>query len=97
MRIILLRANSEWRSVYIPIGLGYLADSVRKAGHEVSILDARLLRMSLDDVVGYVRELSPDVVGLSAVHLDFDIQGTRELAGVLKRFSKKELECWKLE
>ncbi len=39
MRVLLIRPNSKWEATYISIGLGYLADAVRKLGHEVSILD----------------------------------------------------------
>jgi anaerobic magnesium-protoporphyrin IX monomethyl ester cyclase len=64
--------------------MGYVAEAVRKAGHEVSILDARLERLSPEEVLVRVRQKKPEVVGLSALHMPFEIQGTRELARILK-------------
>jgi anaerobic magnesium-protoporphyrin IX monomethyl ester cyclase len=68
-----------------PIGLGYLASSLEKAGHEVKILDASIekwnkvndrgdgvkyLGMSWDDITDRVREEKPDMVGISILTVE---------------------------
>ncbi len=87
MRVLLIRANSKWKSIFMPIGLGYIADAVRKAGHEVEIFDARLLRKSPEEVVRHIKDKHPDVVGLSAVHIDYEIEGTRNLTQAIRNAS----------
>jgi len=44
--------------------------ALRRHGHQVSILDARLLRFSLDKVVERARAFKPDVIGLSVLNFD---------------------------
>jgi len=68
MRIVLVRPNARVKSTYLPLGLGYIAHAVRAAGHEVSILDARLERLSVENTVGRILDCRPDVLGLTALH-----------------------------
>lgn len=83
MRILLVRPDSTMKSTFLPLGIGYIADAARKAGHEVSVLDARLLRLEPKEVLAHIKNVSPDVVGLSALH--FEKQETRQLASVLRQ------------
>lgn len=51
-----------------PLGLGYLAGSLRRAGHEVGIVDNYLAQLhnrswSVEDFAARVAELRPDLVG----------------------------------
>ncbi len=85
MRVLLIRPNSKWLVTYIPIGLGYLADAVRKLGHDVSILDARFERRDSEEVMRQIEEIQPDVVGISALHNTVEIEGTITLAEMLKQ------------
>ncbi len=52
-------ANESWP----PIGLGYLATAVRKAGHEVQILDCLKDCRDNDDFVKAVKKYDPQVIG----------------------------------
>lgn len=39
MRVLLIRPRSRMKTNCMPIGVGYVADAVRKARHEASIFD----------------------------------------------------------
>jgi len=69
------------KSVFQPIGLAYLASSLIKAGHQVSILDAlgedwkkiskidsnlQLIGLNYEEVREYVKTFNPDMVGIGA-------------------------------
>ena len=57
---------SEEAGAYPPLGLVYLATSIRKEGkHEVEILDTVVNRMEYADIGEYVRSVKPDVVGIT--------------------------------
>ncbi len=70
MRVLLIRPNSMIKGVPMPIGLGYLSMALKKHGHKVSILDSRLLRLSLDQTVERGYAFEPNVVGLSVLNFD---------------------------
>ncbi len=81
MRVLLIRPFSRMHE-YMPLGLGYIADAARKAGHEVSILDARLAKLSVEAVARYAMKISPDVIGLSCLH--FEKQAGIDVAQALR-------------
>ncbi len=78
MKIFLVRPNSILRATTFPLGIGYIAESARRAGHEVELLDARLHRLGPSEVKSRVKEFQPDVIGVSAIH--FEKKGTTDLA-----------------
>ncbi len=49
------------------LGLAYLASMLRREGHQVSILDAYVREMSVEQVVQHVASQRPNVVGLSVL------------------------------
>ncbi|MBI5229034.1 B12-binding domain-containing radical SAM protein [Candidatus Micrarchaeota archaeon] len=51
---------------YIPLGLAYVASSLVNTGHEVRILDARILKPSDEEILRAVEEFSPAVFGVTA-------------------------------
>ena len=70
---------------FLPIGLGYIASSLRKDGHEVKILNAgiekwnkinergngvKYLGMSYDDIAERVKDEEPDIVGISILTVE---------------------------
>ncbi len=85
MRIALVRPNAGLKSTYIPLGLGYIADAVRAAGHEVTILDGRLERLSVIQMVKRVMDYQPDVLGLTALHAAREKKAVLEVAGAFKK------------
>jgi hypothetical protein len=50
-----------------PLGLLYMAGFLREHHHTSYVLDVAALKWSLQQTIGHVLELNPDVVGLSAM------------------------------
>jgi radical SAM superfamily enzyme YgiQ (UPF0313 family) len=82
MRVLLIRPNSGIQAVTFPLGLGYIADAARAAGHEVSLLDARLLRLPAEEAARRALALAPDAVGVTGIHPEK--AGVMELCAALR-------------
>ncbi len=72
MKVLLMRANLPHvhQSLGIPLGILYLASSVRRAlpgKCDIRILDPGKQQMGVDDIARYIQEWSPDVVGISGM------------------------------
>ena len=52
--------------VYPPLGILFLASVVREMGHDVKVFDANVLRASFEETVNYIKEIKPDIVGITA-------------------------------
>ena len=50
-----------------PIGLAYLASVLKKEGIDVKILDLNILNLNKKQIIKFVNEYQPEVIGLSAV------------------------------
>jgi radical SAM superfamily enzyme YgiQ (UPF0313 family) len=50
-----------------PLGIGYIASYLEEEGHEVKILDASALELSLEETVARIMEFGPELVGLSVL------------------------------
>lgn len=50
-----------------PLGLAYVAAVLRRASHEVELIDANALRIGPDEIIQRVRALSPEFVGITCV------------------------------
>ncbi len=59
-------------SLFIRLGLAYLASSLRQRGHEVSLIDLRTIS-GWDEYERLVKGLSPDFVGISIHSIEFSI------------------------
>lgn len=55
------------------IGIAYIASVLRENGHEVIIVDAYVNSFSLTDILGKIRENSPDAVGISVLTPSADV------------------------
>jgi anaerobic magnesium-protoporphyrin IX monomethyl ester cyclase len=79
MKVLLLnppsRRVAEKKDIpmYQHIGLGYLSSSVRSAGHETIVIDAKLERLGVRSVIEKIKEHSPDVIGITAMTHEIDI------------------------
>ncbi|MBN2151888.1 MAG: radical SAM protein [Candidatus Lokiarchaeota archaeon] len=76
MKIALI--NSPWDSKsffqsvpWLPLGVVYLGTVLEQHGFPVQVLDAAAKGWSHEQVVGWLKRVSPDVVGLSALTLPF--------------------------
>jgi radical SAM superfamily enzyme YgiQ (UPF0313 family) len=50
-----------------PLGLAYLAATLRKASHEVHLIDANALRIGPNEIIEKIRGIAPDVAGITCV------------------------------
>ena len=50
-----------------PLGLAYLAAELKKAGHDMHIIDANALRIGPEEVVSKAGALNPDIIGITCV------------------------------
>lgn len=94
MKILLL--HSQWSHaygnysaaakasiLYPPLGLCYLASSIKNEGHEVKIIDAEIEGMSIKEVVEEAKKYSPDLIGITSTTPIFP--KVRQLAETLKK------------
>jgi radical SAM superfamily enzyme YgiQ (UPF0313 family) len=55
------------RTYTMPLGLGYVASVLERAGHDVALLDAYGKNMSYEDIERSIRDLQPGVVGITCL------------------------------
>lgn len=67
MRVLLLSPNYDAHIVHPPIGLGYLAAWLERAGHEVALHDGTLHKSSEEGMLRAVKDAAPDLVGISVM------------------------------
>ncbi len=56
----------------IPLGIFYLASSIKKPNRDVRIIDAEALGMSKESILADIREYSPQVIGISSTTVAFN-------------------------
>ncbi|MBF0311430.1 MAG: cobalamin-dependent protein [Magnetococcales bacterium] len=87
LRVFITMPNTSWfgkrQWLVPPYTLAVLAAIVRNAGHEVSVLDPNLDNLSIEEVVGRIAEADPDVVGITAMSLEY-AKGVSELTLAVK-------------
>ncbi len=66
-----------------PLGLAYIASSLENAGHEVEIIDAQVLGLSIEDITAQLKKFDPHLVGLTA--MTPTIQTTLHIAEAVKK------------
>ncbi|MCK5194348.1 MAG: cobalamin-dependent protein, partial [Desulfobulbaceae bacterium] len=65
-----------------PIGIGYLASVLRKAGHEVHFLDCVLEGLDYEGFRKRFKEVCPDVIAMTA--FSHDIPSVKKTTGIIK-------------
>jgi len=73
MRAALVKVLSVADEIVPPFGLGYLADAVRRRGHEAAIVDALRDRLEEKALVSRIAGLKPDIVGVLLFSKDLRI------------------------
>lgn len=58
-----LRIVQRYFGLFPPLSLAWVAAIAEKAGHEVTIIDARTLRLSKEDTLDRLKEFKPDMMG----------------------------------
>jgi radical SAM superfamily enzyme YgiQ (UPF0313 family) len=94
MRVLLVNTNLMKPPV-APIGLDYLADSIRAAGHEPRLLDLCFSDGIEKDITAAAGSFEPDVIGVSVRNTDdcyfasgaFFLPGIRDVVASLRRAS----------
>ncbi len=92
MKIVLI--NAPYLDVYgklnigknfsFSLGLGYLAAVARDKGYEVSIMEPEVYGMSDGDIISYLKEKRPDLVGISCATSNFN--GAVKIARLIKEY-----------
>jgi len=89
-RVLLLRPNSTdgHKDSYVafPLGLGYIASSLRDVGHQVSVIDLTIEEVDEDLLRRRVKVFSPDMVGITALSYAYD--PVKKLAALIKSVVK---------
>ena len=78
-----LRIVQRYFGMFPPLSLTWVAAIARRAGHEVTIIDARTLRMSMEETLEALRQWRPDVLGFMMTTYMF--RETLEWARFLKK------------
>ncbi len=73
MRLALIKVLSVADEIVPPVGLGYLAEAARRAGHEAAIIDALKEELGEAALLARLRDLSPDAVGVLLFTKDLGI------------------------
>ena len=79
---ISLRPNSE--KVIFPIGLGYIATAVERAGFEFEILDLDALRPSDEEIEEYIKKTDFDVAAFGCIVTGY--RYVKKLAEIIKKY-----------
>lgn len=86
MRVLLinicLRPDSE--KVIFPIGLGYIATAIKRAGFGLEILDLDVLRLSDEEIEEYLKKTDFDVVAFGCIVTGYKF--VKKLAGLIKKY-----------
>ena len=72
-----------------PLGLAYVAAVLEREGVDVDLLDAHALGMDVEDILSYVAEKRPAVVGLTV--MTFMLKNARRLAARIKEMHRPPL------
>lgn len=79
------RVVKPWNSTQ-PLGLAYIAASVRAAGYPVQVIDAYSQGFSGNELRGQIRSFAPRVVGISALTPQWP--DAQEVAGIVKEIDR---------
>jgi len=56
-----------------PLGIGYIATSLLRSGIDVSVLDCHILKMEMPQMIDYISNEKPDVVGFTVMTPTFQL------------------------
>ena len=85
MKIVLIVPPSHTHYVVQPLGLGYLATALRRAGFDdVSILDSLKENLDFDSLQERLLQMQPAVVGFQAYSYDFSLVA-RSISAIKKK------------
>lgn len=89
MRVLLIRTKTQKHifgaESFLPLGIAYVAAVLKKAGHEVKVLDLTVENLKDEEVVESAVKFGADLAGFSTVTPT--INSTYKIAGMLKKNS----------
>ncbi|MFH1772681.1 MAG: radical SAM protein [Candidatus Omnitrophota bacterium] len=86
--VLLVLPVSHTHYVVPPIGLGYIASSLRREGfNNIRILDCVKEKMSFDNFFSYFSENKPEIAGFQVFSYDFN--SVKRSIGLIKKISPK--------
>jgi len=59
------------KSIFIPMGLSYLAAFLEKHGHQVNIIDYQVREFNQDQLVDEIAKIQPEIVGVTSATLTY--------------------------
>lgn len=84
MTILLIRPSTTRPGFIFPLGLGYIAAVLHKAGYKVNVLDLDALRPSNKEIEEIIRKASYDIFGISGLSSQY--KDIKELAHLSKKY-----------
>lgn len=72
---------------FIPLGIGYLAAVLEKAGYQVDVIDCQAMKLTYDQFREELVKRNPDVLGMTATTLIY--KSACECANIAKEFNPK--------
>lgn len=86
-RVVLINGIFNTLRLSEPIGICSIAAVLREAGHEVYLIEPRMMSENIDEIVDYVHNLKPDYIGLST--FSFERDKVYDMAAKIKQKSKQ--------
>ena len=96
MRVLLISANTETINMpVLPLGLVYVAEAVKNAGHEVELIDMMEQHDSQLTLQDAVNDFQPEVIGVSVRNIDdqcmekprFLLESVKDLVDACRRLT----------
>ncbi len=77
MKVLLVKPHNLGDHIQPPLGLGYLAESCRREGHDVIVADAIKERLGPGALLERIQAIRPDFVGIQCY--TFDIKNVKQI------------------
>jgi radical SAM superfamily enzyme YgiQ (UPF0313 family) len=74
---------------YFPLGLGYISSYLKKAGHEVRLIDPDAQMMEMGEIAAIARNENPDIIGISSFTPNF--HNAAAIATKIRSFSGAQI------
>lgn len=77
----------------IPLGVCYISNTLKQAGHKIDVLDINAIRLTKEEVEKYLKISSPkyDLFGISGIITTYDYQ--KWLIEIIRRYSAQPIVC----